>query len=80
MEKKELTLKKQLDETFKSIAVISLACLTTIMVGNSFNKIGSIPGWSTILVNYVFPWIYTLIIISLFIRVVKIKRNMKGLK
>ncbi|OOR06247.1 hypothetical protein BW897_31010 [Bacillus cereus] len=78
MEKKELTiLKKQLAETFKSIIVISLACLATIMLGNSFNKIGGIPGWSTILVNYMFPWICTLIIISLFIRVVKIKRNMR---
>ncbi|EJR29161.1 hypothetical protein [Bacillus mycoides] len=70
--------KKQLAETFKSIIVISLACLATIMVGNSFNKIEGISGWSTILINYVFPSIYTLVIISLFIRVVKIKRNMKG--
>lgn len=81
MEKKELTiLKKQLDETFKSISVISLACLATIMLGNLFNKIGGISGWSTILVSYVLPLIYTLIIILLFIRVTKIKRNMKMCK
>ncbi|PFT46161.1 hypothetical protein [Bacillus cereus] len=81
MENRELTiLKKQSDVTFKSIMNSNLACLVTLMLGNYLHTIGEIPEWSTILIDYVLPWSYTLTTITLFIRIVKIKRNMDSLK
>ncbi|PEI44602.1 hypothetical protein [Bacillus pseudomycoides] len=78
MEKKELTIsKEQLNENSKSMIIIGLASLITIMVGNLLKT--DFPGWFTILVDYVIPWIYALIMISLIIRFIKIKRNMKNL-
>ncbi|PFX35288.1 hypothetical protein [Bacillus pseudomycoides] len=77
MEKKDLTiLKEQLNATSMSIIIISSASVITIMVGYFFKT--DFPGWFTILVDYVIPWIYTLIIILLFVRIFKIKRSMKA--
>lgn len=73
-------LKKQSDETFKSIMNSNLACLVTLMLGNYLHTIGEIPEWSTILIDYALPWSYTLATITLFIKIVKIKRNMDSLK
>ncbi|MEC2559917.1 hypothetical protein P9W86_25335, partial [Bacillus cereus] len=61
MEKRELTiLKIQLDETFKSIMISTLACLLTMMLSNYLHNTVKIPEWSTILIDQVIPWIYAL--------------------
>ncbi|AJQ62698.1 hypothetical protein BTT_63910 (plasmid) [Bacillus thuringiensis serovar morrisoni str. 4AA1] len=80
MEKRELTiLKIQLDETFKSIMISTLACLLTMMLSNYLHNTVKIPEWSTILIDQVIPWIYALTNIILLIKVIKIKRNMDSL-
>ncbi|AJA23547.1 TPA: hypothetical protein ACR3Z0_006154 [Bacillus thuringiensis] len=80
MEKRELTiLKIQLDETFKSIMISTLACLLTMMLSNYLHNTVKIPEWSTILIDQVIPWIYALTNIILLIKAIKIKRNMDSL-
>ncbi|KFN13749.1 hypothetical protein [Bacillus pseudomycoides] len=79
MEKKDLTiLKEQLNEAYMSILIAGLASFVTIILGNLL-KI-DFPGWFTILVDYVIPWMYALIMIPLLIRFIKVIGNiMKNL-
>ncbi|MDF9524845.1 hypothetical protein ACTFR8_28565 [Bacillus cereus group sp. MYBK15-3] len=71
---------KRLDETFKSIMISSLACFLTIMMGNCLHEMGIVPLWSTLLVDYILPWIFALTNIILLIRIVKITMNIEILK
>ncbi|PGA76468.1 hypothetical protein [Bacillus pseudomycoides] len=78
MEKKDLEIsKKQLNETYMFILIAGLASFVTIILGNLLKT--DFPGWFTVLVDYVIPWMYVLIMISLVIRFIKIVRNVKNL-
>ncbi|MGN4811206.1 hypothetical protein ACTFSP_27445 [Bacillus cereus group sp. MYBK108-2] len=78
MKNKELTgLNEQLNKIYASILFFTISIIATTLMVYLIEKTLILPSWS-IVVSYAVPWILLLIQILLIIRVVKIKRNMKG--
>ncbi|OTW47560.1 hypothetical protein BK703_31080 [Bacillus thuringiensis serovar silo] len=78
MKKKELTgLNEQLNKIYASILFFTISIIATTLMVYLIEKTLILPSWS-IVVSYAVPWILLLIQILLIIRVVKIKRKMKG--